>query len=240
MNSESADDDPSFRIISRVYPTSTETLKGLQDEPLVVRQEWPGGRVDTVRIVNPERSYQIPTFVFWDETVTPGQQGLIKEAFDEMFDEIGFDKTQLNFFGNWHEEEYKDKDGKLIPHKSIEWQVQSKWDNSRQKVDGDRVAYEMFNDPYQVDLPHWEVIFTNKDLCTPETNFVIGIAQPDLGTLISLKRLEAIGDIGLRGETQKTEYFMRLVMFLAYLLVVEVLPDWNNRLGRIANHLVVL
>ena len=64
MNSESADDDPSFRIISRVYPTSTETLKGLQDEPLVVRQEWPGGRVDTVRIVNPERSYQIPTLSF--------------------------------------------------------------------------------------------------------------------------------------------------------------------------------
>ncbi len=65
----------------------------------------------------------------------------------------------------------------------------------------------MFNDPYQVSMPHWEVVFTNKDLYSRETNFVIGIAQPDLSTLISLKRLESISDVGLRGETQKTEIF---------------------------------
>ena len=207
MTTESPDDEPSFRIISRIYPTSTEVLKGLQDEPLVVKQNWPDGSVDRRRVVSPERSYQLPTFVFWDETVTPGQQTLIREAFDEMFDEVGFDKSQLQFFGNWHEEGYKDESGNLVPHKSIEWQIQSKWDSSRNKVDGERVAREMFNDPYQVDMPHWEVIFTNKDLCTPETNFVIGIAQPDLGTLISLKRLETISDVGLRGEAQKTEIF---------------------------------
>lgn len=124
-----------------------------------------------------------------------------------MFDEIGFDKTQLNFYGNWREDGYRDRAGNLVPHKSIEWQVQSKRDQSRRQVNADRVASEMFNDPYQIDMPHWEVVFTNEDLYSQETNFVIGIAQPDLGTLISLKRLESISDVGLRGETQKNRNF---------------------------------
>lgn len=207
MPNETVDNDPSFNITRRIYPSSTEVLQGLPDEPLTIRQVWPDGRDEQRRIVNPERSYQVPTFVFWDETISPAQQTLINEAFNEMFDEIGFDKTQLQYFGNWRETEYRDKSGNLIPHRSIEWQVQSKYDTSRNQVNAERVASEMFTDPYQVDMPHWEVIFTNKDLFSQETNFVIGVAQPDLGTLISLNRLESISDVGMRGEAQKTEIF---------------------------------
>jgi predicted Zn-dependent protease len=206
MSDESVDNSR-IRILNRVYPVSSETIKGVSNEPLVVKRVWPDGSVERRRVVNPERSYQVPTFVFWDATVTPEQQDLIREAFDEMYDAIGFDKTQLHIYGNWRDQEYRDNAGNLLPHRSIEWQVQSKYDASKRQVNADRVAIEMFNDPYQLDMPHWEVIFTNKDLYSQETNFVIGIAQPDLGTLISLKRLESIGNIGMRGEAQKTEIF---------------------------------
>ncbi len=64
MSDESFGDDRSIRIIRRIYPTSTETVRGLADEPLVVKQVWPNGNVEQKRIVNPERSYQVPTFVF--------------------------------------------------------------------------------------------------------------------------------------------------------------------------------
>lgn len=207
MPDESVGNDQSSRIVRTVYPKSSEVLKGLVNEPLVVKQIWPDGKVEQKRIVNSERSYQVPVSVFWDDTVTPVQQGLIQETFGELYDQIGFDKSQVHFYGNWHEEEYLDQSGKLLPFRSIEWQLQSNWNSSKKQVDAEKVAYEMFNDPYQIYTPHWEIVFTNKDLYSQDNNFVIGVAQPDLGTLVSLGRLETIGDVGLRGEAQKTEIF---------------------------------
>ena len=207
MPDETQEDEPIFRIISVEKPTSTVVLAGPSDEPLVVEQTWPGGKVEKKRVVNSERSFQVPAFVFWDETVTPDQQSLIQEAVGELYDQIGFDKTKLHFFGNWKEDGHRDLNGLLIPHKSTQWQVESKWNASRSQVKADGVAYEMFQDPFQVTNPHWEVIFTNKDLYITKTSFVIGVAQPDLGTLVSLKRLEAIRDEKLRRETQKTEIY---------------------------------
>lgn len=200
--------DPSaFRVIRTITPVRSVIIAGLQDEPLVVNQTWPDGKTEIKRIVNPERSYQVPTFIFWDETVSPTQQGLVREAFDELFTEIGFDRSKVQYLGNWRESGYRDSTGKLVPHKSIEWQLQSKWNDSRRQIKADEALYAMFNDPYQTSTPHWEVVVTNKDLYSSETNFVIGAAMPDLGTIISLSRLEAIRDVGLRGEAQKTEIF---------------------------------
>ena len=199
--------DQSFRIIRCVTPVSTEVLFGLADEPVVVDNLWPDGRRERRRIVNPERTYQIPTFVFWDETVDQEQQQLIRAAFDELFTAIGFDQAQISYYGNWRESNHRDLSGRLVPHKSIEWQIESKRSAMRRQIDAQGVLFAMYSDPYQVTAPHWEVIFTNKDLFTPETNFVIGGAQPDLGTVISLGRLKAIQDPKLRMETQKTEIF---------------------------------
>lgn len=200
--------DPSaFRIVQTTSPIRSVVIAGLPDEPLVVNQTWTDGTTETKRIVNPERSYQVPTFIFWDETVSPTQQGLLREAFDELFTEIGFDQSNILYLGNWRESSFRDNTGKLIPHKSIEWQLQSKYDTSRRQIKADEALYAMFNDPYQISTPHWEVVVTNKDLYAEGTNFVIGSAMPDLGTVISLGRLEAIHDVGLRGEAQKTEIF---------------------------------
>ena len=190
-----------------IRPVSTTVIHGTPEQPLVASLKWPNGEVEKKRIINSERSFQIPTFIFWDETVTTAQQGVIREAFTELFRATGFDPAKISYLGNWREQDFKDPDGKLKPHKSIEWQVQSKWNASRRQVNAEDVLTSMFFDPYQTTDPHWEVIFTNKDLFVGNTNFVIGGAQPDLGTLISLGRLESIRDTALRGETQKTEIF---------------------------------
>lgn len=203
----SENDQSSFRIIQAVTPISSVVLAGTRDEPLVVKQTWPNGEIENKRIINPERSYQVPTFIFWDETVSPAQQGLVREAFDELFTEIGLDQSGIQYLGNWRDSGSRDSAGRLVPHKSIEWQIQSTWDASRRQINADDMVYAMIDDPYQISAPHWEVIVTNKDLYSAETHFVIGAAVPDLGTAISLKRLETIGDVKLRREAQKTEIF---------------------------------
>src|SRR3989344_3098695 len=200
-------DRPRIRFMSVDQPISTKTLIGHPDEPLVIEEMRTGNRVERRRIVNPERSYQVPTFVFWNETLTPTQQQLVREAINELFQEIGFDRNMIQFLGNWREEKYRDANGQLTPHKSIEWQVKSKRNPNKKQINASDLLYAMFNDPYQIRTPHWEIVITNEDMYTPDTNFVIGLAQDDLGTVISLKRLEAITNPQARREVQKTEVY---------------------------------
>ena len=187
--------------------TETRILKGPADEPVVVEQVFGDGTRNKTRLVNSERKNPLPIFVFWDETVRPEQQILIREAMGELVDAVGLQKDGLHFYGNWHEEVYRDASGKLLSNKSISWQVESKLNLTRKQVNAGRIVGDMYDDPYQLAAPHWEVIFTNKDLYSEETNFVIGGAIPDLGTIMSLVRFDTVQDPKLRDECIKTEIF---------------------------------
>lgn len=184
-----------------------EIVKGDEENPEVIKYTRENGETYLMRIVNPERSKPLPTFVFWDETVTPRQQAVIREAFDELTHFLGNKLGPVEYLQNWREQNFTNPDGTLIPFKSIQWQIDNFIDRGRGQVNAELAASQMYVDPNQTTTPHWEAIFTNKDLYTPETRFVIGVAHQDLGTIMSLSRLETISDVGLRGETQKTEIF---------------------------------
>lgn len=204
--SEPITDDAGFRPGPiRIDPG--EIIKGDDRNPEVVKYTRQNGTVDIVRIVSPERSKPLPTFVFWDETVTDSQQLIIHEAFTELSNFLGNKLGPVSYHGNWRESDYRNPDGSLVPFKSIQWQLDTFLNKSRGQINTETAALQMYNDPNQISNPHWEAIFTNKDLYTPETHFVIGVARPDLGTIMSLSRLEAIRDAGLKGEAQKTEIF---------------------------------
>lgn len=182
-------------------------LKGPPGEPTVALYKFPDEESFVKRVINPERRKPLPTYVFWDETVGYNQQVEIKETMVELFESIGLDRALLEFYGNWREEDYKLPNGNLKPHAGIEWQIKSKVDKTKGQINADSVVREMSDDPYQITSPHWEVIFTNEDMMAPDTNFVIGCARPDLGTIISLKRLSTINNPNLRKESIKTEIF---------------------------------
>ncbi len=199
-------------IIVKVIPSNnevvrTQIMRGDEENPEVIKRVYSNGKEKIIRVVNPERSKPLPIFVFWDETVTPKQQAIIKKAFEELSNFLGDKLAGVEYYGNWAEENHKNPDGSLIPYKSIEWQLKTFINKSRNQIDASDASRQMFSDPNQLTHPHWEVIFTNTDLFLPETNFVIGAANTDLGTIMSLSRLERIKDETLRGETQKTEIF---------------------------------
>lgn len=78
--------------------------------------------------------------------------------------------------------------------------------NNHIQYDGAALLSNIHFDKSQTDNPHHAIILTNKDLYAGNTNFVIGVARPDLGTVISLQRIwNSIRDPKLRNETIKTE-----------------------------------
>lgn len=200
-------EDRPARIIGSIRRPSVDVVLGSQTEPVVVRRTFFDGRQSLDRVVSAERRNPLPTFVFWDETISRNDQELITKTFCDLFTYAGIDLNSLNFYGNWHERDFLLPDGTLKPHASIQWQLQSKFEASRNQIMADSVVDQMYLDPFQLTNPHWEVIFTNRDLTFREANFVIGAAQPDLGTIISLARLGSIEDPNMRTECIRTEIF---------------------------------
>ncbi len=125
----------------------------------------------------------------------------------DLLNAVGLPQQIGHFYGNWREEQYRNPDGSLRPYASIAWQIESKWDPRIRQVYADKVIKDMFADPYQLRAPHWEVLLTNCDMTMADTNFVIGGALPDLGTVTSLARLEQVQDHNLRRECIRTQIF---------------------------------
>lgn len=220
--------DINRRILRSLQPIRSSVIIGTQEEPLVLERAWENGKKEKVRIVNPERSSQIPTFVFWDHTITQEQQSVIHEAFTELFQAAHLDTKQLSFLGNWHDEVYTDTQGNLLPNKSVEWQIQSKWNPQRRQANGSDIATAMFFDPYQVESPHWEALFTNLDLFDSRTNFLIGAAQPDLALSFPSIGSETLQILDFEGKRKKQKYSMNLDTSLIFHPIEEEQQTSNN------------
>jgi hypothetical protein len=193
--------------IRRLSEPPQRVLLGYADDPLLVKITNPDGSTHNKRIVNPEgRSFQLPTRVYWDRTITKDDESVIRDAFQELFEVVHLDQDLLSFMGTWREPDYLGPQRNLIEHKSTEWQLMSAWDNRMNGIKVTQILNTMLiNNPKQIEIPQWEVIFTNY----PISEGYIGTAQKDLGAVISFARFneKVIPNPHMRKETQKTEIF---------------------------------
>ncbi|HNW23516.1 MAG TPA: hypothetical protein PKH06_02020 [Candidatus Dojkabacteria bacterium] len=189
--------------INSIINNQQEVVIGTKEFPIVSRNS----SGDLCRITKPERPQQLPTFVFWDETLNQEQKDTVIGAMNELFSSIGLEVNKIHTFGNWKSDKYRQNDGSLTPNESIQWAIQRSFNRERGQINVSPLLTNMFFDPYQYKSPHWEVIFTNRDLYMQGTNFCIGAAQPDLGTLISLYRFPGYEKTPFGREVIKTEIF---------------------------------
>ena len=164
-------------------------LIGTPDHPLVAETKWSDGRIEKVRRTSPERQHHIPAVVYFDGDINDEQKILIQQSLPNIFRQIGVPNTMIVF----------------SPESGSKFTA-----NARQRpngqTDSDNVIHFMRSDPTQIEKPHHAIIFTNKDLYSTDTNFVVGSAFSDLGTIISLRRVwNGISDSRLRNEVIKTE-----------------------------------
>jgi predicted Zn-dependent protease len=163
---------------------------GTPEYPIVVKTEEGIYR----RVARPERPQQLNTQVYSDETISENDQQILNEAMTELFNTINLDTQKLRFYGNWRSKNYINSRGELTPYESIEWVMKKNFDSKRNKYRADSITLDSYNDPYQYRFPHWEVIFTKRDLFVDGCDWVFAAARPDLSTIISLNRFEKFAD----------------------------------------------
>jgi len=187
-------------------PQQVLVERGTQAEPAVIREVFAEGPDYVIRVRNPEKKAVLPIFLFHDGTVSSEEFTAVKEALADMLRTVDA-PLGVSDFGNWCEEDWKDKGGNLRPDKSIAWLMEQAYDSERDQWDATTILNLLGNEPYQKIQPHHDILITGRDLFFPGTNFVIGGADPDLGTVISTARFRQIKDAALRREVVKTAVY---------------------------------
>lgn len=149
-----------------------------------------------------------PIYFMRTPDVTHEEKELALETLEEILD-IAEVRGQISIidFDVWRQANYKNSDGQLIPHMSVDWYV-NKWLNQqRNQVNVDKGITQLFLDPWNKKQPHYDVILTAYDLYLPNTNFVIGVADGRRGTIISVKRFRGMKNKRMERETKKQALF---------------------------------
>lgn len=149
-----------------------------------------------------------PIYFMHTPDITQEERALAIEALEEILDIVGVgEEIPIVDFGVWRETNYIDENGWLAPHKSVDWYVNGWYNSQRHQVDVDAAMTQVIFDPLIGIQPHYDVILTAQDLYTRNTSFIVGVAYPRIGTIISVNRFRAVSDRKMQIETKKQELY---------------------------------
>jgi len=149
-----------------------------------------------------------PIYVMRTEEVTREEKEAALEALEDILEIADVKgKIQIVDFDVWRPYGYKDRDGRLVPHMSVDWYVEKGWDPKRKQVDTRKVLNQLLMEPCFEEQPHYDVILTALDLYDPGTNFLVGAALERRAMIISVGRFREVKDVGLRRELIKQETY---------------------------------
>jgi predicted Zn-dependent protease len=94
---------------------------------------------------------------------------------------------ELKDLGLWRTEDWK-KQLFLSPFNSVDWYLEQTVDKTRNQIDAQKLLALFYCEPWQDQTKHIDLFITNKDLYVPGTNYVLGLAIPGIGAVISSKR----------------------------------------------------
>ena len=149
-----------------------------------------------------------PIYFMHTPDITQEERALAIEALEEILDIAGVgEEIPIVDFGVWRETNYIDENGWLVPHKSVDWYVNGWYNSQRHQVDVDAAMTQVIFDPLIGIQPHYDVILTAHDLYTRNASFIVGVAYPRIGTIISVNRFRAVSDRRMQRETKKQELY---------------------------------
>jgi predicted Zn-dependent protease len=137
-----------------------------------------------------------PLNVVFQEGVTASQENSILIALHQMMELANVERYMLvNNFGVWRQPGYRREDRTFRPYMSIDWYTQRGHELSTRpnQVNANQVIGLLNSEPWQEYQPHYDLMVICDDMYSEGCNFVVGLAQPNLGTIISTHRFLGVG-----------------------------------------------
>lgn len=174
-----------------------------------------------------------PVYVMNEEGLSSLEKGAVLDGVGELLQIAGVDHLiGIKDFGVWREPGYRNPDGSLRDYQSVDWHIQWGKETSIKapQLNANAILDSVINEPWRKAQDHYDVIVLHSDLYSGNTNFVIGLAERGIGTVISTNRFNTLGDRA-RHECIKTETMHELGHTFG-LLPYERTENLDTRLGR--------
>ncbi|MFH1182070.1 MAG: hypothetical protein V1702_03880 [Candidatus Woesearchaeota archaeon] len=139
-------------------------------------------------------------------------------------------------FGVWRNNGFRNRDGSLKQYQSVDWYVERGRDTSRNttQLNASTMQNLLMLEPWryaqQGGKDHYDILVVHDDMYSGDTNFVIGLAQPGIGTTISTNRFGSLNN-ELKYECIKTETMHELGHVFG-LIPDERTENVEHRLGK--------
>jgi predicted Zn-dependent protease len=185
-----------------------------------------------------------PVYVMNQAELSDWEKKAVLDGVAELIRLTGVSGIDLVDFGAWRNKDHKNPDGSLKRFQSADWYVQRGRETSRngRQLNADTMQLalgsEPLRNPQKGGKDHYDIFIVTDDMYSGDTNFVIGIAQPGIGTTISTHRFKELEDRG-RFECIKTETMHELGHVFG-LLPAERIKDVEYSLGKHCTNICIM
>lgn len=146
-----------------------------------------------------------PVYLMQEENVSDLEKRAVVDGVSELI-KLADVSLPVRDFGVWREKGYKNEDGSLKEYQSVDWYIaQGKLDSKREhQLHASYMMLKMDFEPWRMKEDHYDVMVLTSDIYVRGTNFVIGIARPHTGTILSTDKFQCLED-QMKYECIKTE-----------------------------------
>ncbi|OQA04835.1 MAG: hypothetical protein BWY68_00101 [bacterium ADurb.Bin400] len=136
-------------------------------------------------------SYLRPIYVMFQPGITQNECDAVFSGIRAVL-EAAKVSSRINIlnFGAFRMDPYRHPDGKLADYRSIDWYLHQGAIHSARpnQLDASVILHCLLTEPWQQHIRHYDVAVLHSDIYADNNNFIIGVAQPSLGTVISTHR----------------------------------------------------
>ena len=139
-----------------------------------------------------------PVYIMHAPNVADHFVQAVEEGIAELLSIAGASEVSIHNFGAW-----RNGSG---DYNSIHWYLQrAKAASTRaHQLSADRLIHDLWNEPWQQQLPHYDVVLVDDDIYSGNCNWVLGIAISGFGTVLSSHRYGVSASITTQVEMLRT------------------------------------
>lgn len=138
--------------------------------------------------------YSKPMYVMFQDGIPEDQRNAVISGIGSVLRLGGAScLVQVSNFGTWREQGFH-SNGSLVPYLSVDWYVEAGRRESKRRGQSyaKAILNQLWNEPWQKNSPHYDVVVVKDDIYDDGANFIIGGAIKGFGTVISTHRFQSL------------------------------------------------
>lgn len=152
-------------------------------------------RLTIKSVSEPTISRSRPVYVMFDEGIEEWEAEAVFDGLSQVMIAAGTPShMKVHNFSVWRNTNWLDENGALTQWNSVDWYLTyiERHHGRNNQIHGGKLLTLLYNEPWQEENPHYDIMVTSRDIYDDDCNFCIGLAIHGFGTVISTARFREL------------------------------------------------